>query len=507
MTGPPVTEPPAGLAQEHDWQRLDPRMLLVHPVLEVVKFLPVLLGVLVAGTATGTLTWELFGLGFPVALGLLRYLTTSFRIADGRVELKRGLLNRSTLSARLDRVRTVDLSASLVHRLLGLQTLRIGTGSTSTDEDDRLDLDGLPTERALRLRGELLRAGAGHAEPSAAGPGVGTAAGPVSAPPPALTLDLGWVRYAPLTGTGAVVFAGLLGAVGQVVSSVGEVRVDTTRIESGPGLPGALLVAALGVGVLVVYVAFSVAGYLVANWGFALRREAGSWHVRRGLLTTRETSIDEERVAGVTLTEPWPLRLAGAARVSAIVTGLATASNSAALAPPAPRVVAQRVGSLVLGSAEPLVGGLVAHGPVARQRRWFRALAPALLVVGAASLAVPLLDAPGWVPLVALLALPVGVALAVDRTRSLGHAVVGDTLVARSGSLLRRREALGVEHVIGWNLRATWFQRRGGLTSLSATTAGGRQSVTVLDVPDDEAVRVASDAVPGLVEQFLADAR
>mgnify|MGYP006904091512 CR=1 FL=1 len=45
---------PPGLAPEHDWQRLDPRMLLVHPVREVVKFLPVLLGVLVAGTATGT---------------------------------------------------------------------------------------------------------------------------------------------------------------------------------------------------------------------------------------------------------------------------------------------------------------------------------------------------------------------------------------------------------------------------------------------------------------------
>ena len=56
--------------------------------------------------------------------------------------------------------------------------------------------------------------------------------------------------------------------------------------------------------------------------------------------------------------------------------------------------------------------------------------------------------------------------------------------MARSGSLDRRREALEIGHVIGWNFRSTWFQRRAGLTTLVATTAGGRQSVTLLDVPE-----------------------
>ena len=93
----------------------------------------------------------------PVALGLLRYLTTGFRITAGRVELRRGLLNRHVLATPLDRVRTVDLTATPMHRLLGLTTVRIGTGTASTDEDDALDLDGLPIERARRLREELLR--------------------------------------------------------------------------------------------------------------------------------------------------------------------------------------------------------------------------------------------------------------------------------------------------------------------------------------------------------------
>ncbi len=109
---------------------------------------------------------------------------------------------------------------------------------------------------------------------------------------------------------------------------------------------------------------------------------------------------------------------------------------------------------------------------------------------------------PGCSP--ACVALPVAALLALDRTRSLGHALVDGHLVARSGSVVRRRRILEVDHVIGWNLRATWFQRRAGLTTLVATTAGGNQAVTVLDVPEDEAVRVAHAALPDLVAQFRA---
>ena len=75
--------------------------------------------------------------------------------------------------------------------------------------------------------------------------------------------------------------------------------------------------------------------------------------------------------------------------------------------------------------------------------------------------------------------------------------------LARAGSLDRRRDALAVRGVIGWNLRSSWFQRRAGLTTLVATTAGGRQSVTVLDVPEDAALALAHAALPHLVDQFL----
>jgi putative membrane protein len=249
----------------------------------------------------------------------------------------------------------------------------------------------------------------------------------------------------------------------------------------------------------------SIAGYLVTNWGFTLTRADGAWHLRRGLLTTRETSLDHDRVGGVTLGEPLGLRVAGGARVSAIVTGLDRGQQgSSVLVPPAPRAVALQVAREVLGTAAPVDVPLVGHGPRARTRRFGRALVPALAVVAAAGVLVAATEASYWLLVVAGVAPFAAVALAADRARALGHALSDGYVVAQSGSLNRHRSALATDDVIGWNFHATWFQRRAGLASLVATTAGGSQSVTVLDVPETVGVDLAARAVPGLVEQFRA---
>jgi putative membrane protein len=258
----------------------------------------------------------------------------------------------------------------------------------------------------------------------------------------------------------------------------------------------AALVLVVGVAVL------SVAGYLLTNWDFRLSHTPGSWHLSRGLLTTRETSIDDERLAGVTLGEPLSLRLAGAARLSAIVTGLGSEGSSSVLAPPAPREVVTGVAGRVLDTEAPVESTLVGHGPGAARRRYSRAVVPALAVL---VVAVVIVVAAGWtwwllsVPAALLVA---AVAVAADRVKSLGHSLTDGYVVARSGSLNRRREALAVDHVIGWTFRSSWFQRRAGLTTLTATTAGGRQSVTMLDVPEARAVELARLALPELTSSF-----
>jgi len=483
------------LAHDAQWQRLDARMLLVHPIREVLRFLPFVIGLLIAGTATGggDLPWQLLGVGVPVALGVLRYVTTSFRIADGRIELRRGLLNRHLLSTPLDRVRTVDLTSSAIHRLLGLATVRVGTASAS--QEDRLDLDALQVGRARRLREELL-----HAAPSADDPDAAAAVDDQVV----LALDPAWVRFAPLTSSGLVIAAGVLGATSQLMNTLGLWdRLGTVDVHGTSGLSWWTIVPAAVVALVLLVSLLSVGGYLVANWGFALRHSGGAWHLARGLLTTRETSLDDERVAGVTVCEPLGLRAAGGGRVAAIVTGLdRRQQGSAVLVPPAPMDVVLRVARDVLGTAAPVDAPLTGHGPRARRRRFTRALAPAVAVLLVTVLLVVAAGVPVWLVPVAAVGLPVGLVLAADRARGLGHGLVEGHLVSRAGSLDRQRHALDTDHVIGWTFRSTWPQRRAGLTTLAATTAGGKQKVSVLDVPEAEATRLAAAAVPGLVEQF-----
>ena len=95
------------------------------------------------------------------------------------------------------------------------------------------------------------------------------------------------------------------------------------------------------------------------------------------------------------------------------------------------------------------------------------------------------------------------VPLAEDRYRALGHTLVGQHFVTREGSLVRRRNMLARDGIIGWNLRQSFFQRRAGVITVEATTAAGRQRYAAQDVPAQLAVRLADRAVPDLLAPFL----
>ena len=136
-----------------------------------------------------------------------------------------------------------------------------------------------------------------------------------------LTIDPGWVRFAPLTSSGVVIAGAALGLLAQGVRTFQW----TPTIDEHELQRLGVTVLALGglAAIVVVLCLLAVVGYVVTNFGFVLSRLAdGAWHLRRGLFTTRETSLDDARVSGVSVGEPLSLRLAGGARLSAIVTGL-----------------------------------------------------------------------------------------------------------------------------------------------------------------------------------------
>jgi putative membrane protein len=100
-----------------------------------------------------------------------------------------------------------------------------------------------------------------------------------------------------------------------------------------------------------------------------------------------------------------------------------------------------------------------------------------------------------WVPVtVAAVGGTVAAWAAVDNYRGLGHAVGGTVVTVRKGSLLRRTDVLYRDGVLGWNVRRTPFQRRAGLVTLVATSAGGGGAFRLPDVAEAEAHEVWSTA-------------
>lgn len=500
----PVVEP-------FPWRRLDQRMLLVHPVVELVRFLPFLVGVFVLGSSSNGAWWQLFGVAIPVLLGVLRFLTTRFRITPTQVELQRGLIGRQVLTARLDRVRAVELTSSPIHRVLGLAKVEIGTASGGKQDDDKFALDGLLMAEAREMRVALLHRVDGPASSGSVTAGLGTdgaADGSPSGDEVLMRLDPGWVRYAPLTTSGNVIAAGLLALVGQFVDRANINLVGAQRLEdmlTGPSV--IVVVVAAIVAFIVLGAVFAVLGYLVTNWRFTLSRDVRgrSFQVRRGLLTTTETSLERERVRGLEVGSPLGLRLAGAGRLSAVVTGLSRSERSSTqLVPPAPIAVVEAVGADVLNDPSPIQLALLQHGPAARRRRYTRALMSATVPPVLALVLGLTTQLPWWLVLPALLALPVALVLAADRYRQLGHGLTEGYLVVRSGTLRGRRDVLQRTGIIGWNVQQSWFQRRAGLVTLVATTAAGQQAYAAIDIPESLAIELADEAVPGLVSAFLA---
>jgi putative membrane protein len=497
--GPAERERPVGTQlggiPETEWRRLDARMLLVHPVQAVVRSLPALLAIFLARSATDpTDRWELIAVPFVMALGVLRWFTTRYRIGNGQLSLRYGLLNRTTTTAPLDRVRTVDLTAQLHHRALGLARIEISTGSHASDQ---IVLDSLSLAEGRRLREDLLHRAAATSLDDELQPAT------PALDEELLRLDPRWIRFAPFTLTGLATAAALFGFLTQGWQAFAD---DSAVLRAG-----ADQVRALGWGVAVAVAVVAIAAlaavaYVLAFWGFRLTRSPrGSLHAARGLLTTRETSIDHERLRGVELEEPLGLRLAGARRLKAVTTGLTHPGQGGSdwLAPPAPSELVVAVGAEVVGDAPALRAALVPHGAAARTRRRSRALLPAVL----ASVALLVGEQRWGLPASMVAAIPLllvgALALARDRYRGLGHLLTARHLVARSGSIARSRAVLDRSGIIGWTVRQSFFQRRAGIVTLVATTAAGKQHYDIIDVTPETAYGLIESVSPEVLAEFV----
>ncbi|WP_211227089.1 PH domain-containing protein [Amycolatopsis benzoatilytica] len=479
-------------------------MLLIRPVLDLVKSLPVLIGALVLGHDGNP--WQWVGVAVTavtVGVGVSHVLTSRYRVTATQVEWHTGLFLRKQRAVPRDRIRTVDVLSEPKHRLFSLSAVRIGTGRHDHHKGpgkDQLVLDAVTRAEAQRLRTLLL-----HRKPAEAEAG---------APPETVVaeVDKRWLRYAPFTLSGIAVVAAILGTVYHFAH---ELHFDPTRFGPLRDLtaralrePAWLTVLWAAAGLLVIVSVLSVGGYVLSFWNFRLTREpGGTLHIRRGLVTTRSVSIEEDRLRGVEVKEPLPLRIAGGAKVAAVAAGLREGKGSdrggSLLLPPAPASRANEIAGEVLGLDFANVP-LVRHSRKALNRRISRAvlgvLALSAALFGLARLGV----LPEWPWQGALVLLPFAVVVGFDRYRTLGHAIAGQYLVTRSGSLARATVAVRRDRLTGIVVQRSLFQRRAGLVTVIAPVAAGRGHYRVLDIEEGAGLALADTAVPGLLTPFLA---
>ncbi|MGH3628691.1 MAG: PH domain-containing protein, partial [Sciscionella sp.] len=377
-----------------EWLKLNPRMIVVRPLHELVRVIPALIVIVIAGGHdTQRLWWTLGAIGLVIAHGVLHWFTTRYRVTDSQVELHTGVIFRQRLAVRRDRIRTVETTAKFGHRMFGLAEVRIGTGQHEQKKKGPLSLDAVAVSEANRLRRYLLQRSAppNTAATGTEAPGPTTAGQGGTGTPRSRTLarlDWHWLRFAPLTLSGVAVVGAAVGFGFKIINdlniapdSVGPLR----ELLRWSGQRPIVIIALLALAVFVVLVVlFSVIGYVFGYAGFRLdRREDGTLHVSRGLLTTRSVTIEEAKLRGVLLREELLLRCGKGARLSAVTTGLDRKNDSSLLLPPAPRARAHAVAALALNATAetPTSASLARHPRGALQRRLTRTLVPAVGVI------------------------------------------------------------------------------------------------------------------------------
>jgi putative membrane protein len=472
------------------WRRLDRRTLGVTALL--------LAGITVsAGTpvAIGTRSlWlvpaAVLVIGGGVLADYVRWRYTRFRCTAERLEVEFAFVAHTRRSLPRERIRSVDLTANPLHRAFGVAVLSIGTGQ----HEQKIALSPLARADAEALRTELL-----HRIPE-----------PAAHDGPLATLDPRWIRYAPVSFVAPALGLSAFGALFKVADwfgAGGGLLKWLLNLFGGLSLAASILL--LVVLALVIGVAGAVGLFVEMWWNHRLDREpGGTLRVRRGLFTTRSITIEERRLRGVELVEPLGARLAGAARVDAIATGMKRddgKTEAKTLLPPAPRAIAREVAARVAG--EPVTDvPLVPHPPAARGRRlrWalLTALAPVLVLLVLGALLTDVLLVLGG--LLAVVALPVAVLLALDAYRGLGHGSRGRYLVVRAGSVRRSTAVLARDGVLGWTVKQSVFQRRRGLATFTATTAAGSGAYSIRDADAAEGLAFAVEAVPGVLEAFAS---
>lgn len=278
-----------------------------------------------------------------VVSSVITWRTRTWELTDAGIMLRSGLVTSKQLQVPYEHIHTVNMSSSLVERVLGLMTLDLDTGAASS-EGEATRIRGLQAGMAEALREELFRRKAAvladqgldartAAETSAEADDEAPMAAPAPSPDACYTLTTAQLVFAALTEARVVAqAAAFLILIVQGINLLQESALVNLSDVAGDiaVLPVALLVSAavlLLALALVVGFAVSFVMSLIGYAGYRAERAGGLISVERGLLSRTSHTVALERIQSISIRQGLIRQLIGYAEVRASVVGAIGSSD------------------------------------------------------------------------------------------------------------------------------------------------------------------------------------
>ena len=251
------------------------------------------------------------GLAVAVATGVVRWMTTTYRAADGVIDHRTGWVRVRRTHVPVERIEALDTQQGPIQRLFGVESVDVQTGSAGKGGEIALPA-------VTRADVEALRAAVAEGRPDALAP---PSAGEERRGPSRRLTGRDLVVAALTAGQLGVILPVLAGA-SQIAQQLGTPRQGEQAAEQL--VPHSVLawVAAVLALVLVAW-ALSALGALVAFAGFTVTRDGERLRIRRGLVQRSDASVTVPRVRAVRVVEGPFRRPFGLAAVHVEVTGYA----------------------------------------------------------------------------------------------------------------------------------------------------------------------------------------
>lgn len=514
---------------------LHPATIVVGvPLLQIIQAL--LVPTAAALTAGSPLTFALLGMVITVGLVARTLAWHRFRYAfDGEVvSVSRGVISRQHRHVDIARIQQVEIDRPIIHRLLGVSTVRIDTAGSAADVELRVTAhrDAIALRDAIRRNQQRVLGGdipAATTKPNDPGDRVASA-GKLE---PVLEVPIRHVVLAAITGRQLLVLPAVIGAafqfiggrfadqvgdriavvIGWTLRSLSVTSPSPTPPDGSwplPGTNGAFAAVIVGSVVLAATVVSAAVVGVVRDGGFTLARDGDDLVVRRGWGSTRTSTIPLQRIQLVRIARNPVRRWLGFSAVRMHSAGRAVGADRRIIVPLLRNDRAVQLATWLLNvDALPK---LERHPRAARRRRtwrWMRRLglitvvaavvrwvvtsdvvetsSPAQFVRSVTTvLANPGVEGLAWMIAGSLLiAALLAMALAAAEYRHLAHGLDDAVVACRRGTVGVATLVAPARRIQQVSVVANWWQRRLGLTSLTAHTAGAGGDLVIPDLDRD----------------------